>query len=119
MSVSSGGLHRPDDRLSAKRKARCSRRQALFSQAFQLAWQAIPRVINVDKNLAYPAAISALKRGAVLPRRVCLRLCKFLNNVVQQDRRVAKKRTWLAKGYGAFHRAWRTLEGIRNDAHMI
>jgi IS6 family transposase len=23
-----------------------------------------------------------------------------------------KNRTWLAKGYGSFRRAWRTLEGI-------
>jgi hypothetical protein len=23
-----------------------------------------------------------------------------------------KKRTWLAKGYGSFQSAWRTLEGI-------
>jgi transposase, IS6 family len=72
----------------------------------------IPRVINVDKNPAYPAAIRALKREAVLPRRIRLRQCKFLNNVIEQDHRLAKKRTWLAKGYGAFHSAWRTLEGI-------
>jgi IS6 family transposase len=25
---------------------------------------------------------------------------------------VVKKRTWLAKGYGSFQSAWRTLEGI-------
>jgi IS6 family transposase len=25
---------------------------------------------------------------------------------------LVKKRTWLAKGYGSFQSAWRTLEGI-------
>jgi len=29
-----------------------------------------------------------------------------------------KKRTWLAKGYGSFQSAWRTLEGIET-MHMI
>ena len=47
-----------------------------------------------------------------LPRRVRLRQCKFLNNVVEQDLRTVKKRTWLAKGYGSFVSAWRTLQGI-------
>ncbi|HEY4050980.1 MAG TPA: DDE-type integrase/transposase/recombinase, partial [Acidobacteriaceae bacterium] len=35
-----------------------------------------------------------------------------LNNVLEQDHRTVKKRTWLAKGYGSFQSAWRTLEGI-------
>ena len=29
-----------------------------------------------------------------------------------------KKRTWLAKGYGSFPTAWRTLQGIE-AVHMI
>ena len=41
-----------------------------------------------------------------------LRQCKFLNNVIEQDHRTVKKRTWLAKGYDTFRSAWRTLEGI-------
>jgi transposase-like protein len=55
-------------------------------------------VINVDKNPAYPAAVDALKTEGVLPRRVRLRQCKYLNNVIEQDHRTVKKRTWLAKG---------------------
>jgi hypothetical protein len=34
--VSSRGLQRPDDRLSADRQARCSQRKTVFSQSFQL-----------------------------------------------------------------------------------
>ena len=45
-------------------------------------------------------------------RRCRLRQCKYLNNVVEQDQRVVKKRVWLAKGYGSFRTAWRTLRGI-------
>ena len=66
----------------------------------------------MDKNPAYPAAMRTLKREGMLSRRVPLRQCKYLNNIVEQDHRSIKKRTWLAKGYGSFQSAWRTLEGI-------
>jgi transposase-like protein len=66
----------------------------------------------VDKNPAYPAAVEALKEEGTLRRRCRLRQCKYLNNVVEQDHRVVKKRVWLAKGYGSFWTAWRTLRGI-------
>ena len=53
-----------------------------------------------------------------LPRRVRVRRCKYLNNVVEQDHRTVKKRVWLAKGYGSLQSAWRTLRGIET-MHMI
>jgi transposase-like protein len=56
--------------------------------------------------------VEALKAEGILPRRVRLRQCKYLNNVVEQDHRTVKKRTWLAKGYGSFRSPWRTLQGI-------
>jgi IS6 family transposase len=52
------------------------------------------------------------KREGVLLRRVRLRQCKYLNNIVEQDHRSVKKRIWLAKGYGSFRSAQRTLKGI-------
>ena len=79
---------------------------------------AMPRVMNVDKNPAYKAAVEALKADGSLPRRVQLRQCKYLNNVIEQDHRNVKKRAWLAKGYGSFQSAWRTLQGIET-IHMI
>jgi len=72
----------------------------------------VPRVINVDQNPAFPPAVEALKAEGILPRRVRLHQCKYLNNVLKQDHRTVKKRTWLAKGYGSFSTAWRTLQGI-------
>ena len=72
----------------------------------------MPRVINVDKNPAYPAAVEALKTHGEIPRRVVLRQSKYLNNVIEQDHRTVKKRVWLAKGDGSFQSAWRTLQGI-------
>jgi len=66
----------------------------------------------MDTNPAYPAAVEALKADGTIPRRVALRQCKYLNNVIEQDHRTVKKRVWLAKGYGSFQSAGRTLQGI-------
>ena len=71
-----------------------------------------PRVINVDKNRAYPPAVEDLKQDGIIRRGCCLRQCKHLNNIVEQDHRNVKRRTWLAKGYGSVRTAWRTLRGI-------
>ena len=74
-----------------------------------------PRVINVDKNPAYPAATGqgAKGRGNKLRRRCRVRQCKYLNNIIEQGPiRTVKRRTWLAMGYGSFRSAWRTLQGI-------
>ena len=72
----------------------------------------MPRVINVDRNPVDPAVLEALKADGAIPCRVCLRQCKYLNNLIEQDHRTVKKRVWLAKGYGSFPSAWRTLQGI-------
>ena len=102
--------------LTAKRDAAGAKR--FFRKALSSPGNSLPRVINVDKNPAYPAAVEALKEEGVLPGRVRLRQCKYLNNVVEQDHRTVKKRMWLAKGYGSFLTAWRTLQGIE-PVHMI
>jgi IS6 family transposase len=96
--------------LTAKRDAAAAKR--FFRQALSSPGNPVPRVINVDKNPAFPVAVEELKTEEVLPRRVRLRQCKYLNNIVEQDHRTVKKRTWLAKGYGSFASAWRTLQGI-------
>src|ERR1700751_3850647 len=89
--------------LSAKRDTAAAKR--FFQKVFRSSANPIPRVINVDKTPAYAAAVNALKSERI-------RQCKYLNNVIEQDHRTVKKRTWLAKGYGSFQSAWRTLEGI-------
>src|SRR4051794_40647040 len=96
--------------LTAKRDAAAAKR--FFRKALSSSGNPVPRVINVDKNPAFPSAVEGLKAEGVLPRRVRLRQCKYLNNIVEQDHRTVKKRTWLAKGYGSFASAWRTLQGI-------
>ena len=96
--------------LTAKRDTAAAKR--FLCRAIDASGSAMPRVMNVDKNPAYPAAVEALKAEGAIPRRVALRQCKYLNNVIEQDHRTVKKRVWLAKGYGSFQSAWRTLQGI-------
>jgi len=73
--------------LTAKRAAAAAKR--FFRKAFRSSCNPMPRIINVDRNPAYPAAMRALKREGVLLRRVRLRQCKYLNNIVEQDHRRA------------------------------
>ena len=49
------------------------------------------RVINVDKNAAYPKAMADLKATSLLPEEVELRQVKYLNNLVEQDHRFIKR----------------------------
>jgi transposase-like protein len=96
--------------LTAKRDTAAAKR--FLRKALDASGNPMPRVMNVDKNPAYPATVEALKAEGAIPRRVALRRCKYLNNVIEQDHRTVKKRVWLAKGYGSFQSAWRTLQGV-------
>ena len=96
--------------LTAKRDKAGAKR--FLVKAIEASGNSMPRVMNADKNPAYPAAVEELKAESLIPRRVELRQCKYLNNVIEQDHRLVKKRVWLAKGYGSFQSAWRTLQGI-------
>src|SRR3981189_2540866 len=96
--------------LTAKRDAAAAKR--FFRKALSQSANPHRRVTTVDKTAAYPAAIEQLQAKGTLRRRCRLRQCKYLNNVVEQDHRLVKQRVWLAKGYGSFPSAWRTLQGI-------
>ena len=68
-----------------------------------------PRVINVDKNAAYPKAFNELKAEGHLPEHVELRQMKYLNNLIEQDHRFIKRLTKPGMGFFSFETAWRTL----------
>ncbi|GHO80107.1 IS6 family transposase [Ktedonobacter sp. SOSP1-85] len=69
------------------------------------------RVINVDKNAAYPRAVANLKAAGVLPEHVELRQVKYLNNLIEQDHRFIKRLTKPGMGFFSFETASRTLQG--------
>jgi IS6 family transposase len=64
---------------------------ASLEQDTHKALRSAPRVINVDKNAAYPRAIADLKSAGILSQCVDLRQVKYLNNLVEQDHRLMKR----------------------------
>ena len=70
-----------------------------------------PRVINVDKNAAYPKAIAELKASGVLPEGVKLRQVKYLNNLIEQDPRFIKRLVKSGMGFFSVETAERMLQG--------
>ncbi len=99
-----------DFMLSAKRNKKAAKR--FFKKVLKARHNKEPRVINVDKNAAYPPAIEELKEDKVLEKKSELRQVKYLNNIVEQDHRGVKKITNAGLGYKSFHTAWRTIRGI-------
>jgi transposase, IS6 family len=95
--------------LSAKRDARAAKR--FFRKMLKAASHSSPRVINVDKNPAYPPAVEELKEEGVLSVAAQLRRCKYLNNIVEQDHRFIKRRVNPGLGYFSFNTARRTIGG--------
>ncbi len=71
----------------------------------------IPRVINVDKNAAYPKAIAELKTAGILSASVELRQVKYLNNLIEQDHRFIKRLVKPGMGFFSVETAGRTLQG--------
>jgi transposase-like protein len=71
-----------------------------------------PRVINVDKNAAYPKAFKELKAVGIIPQHCELRQVKYLNNLIEQDHRFIKRLTKPGMGFFSFQTAWRTLQGF-------
>ncbi|RUT00729.1 hypothetical protein DSM107010_67030 [Chroococcidiopsis cubana SAG 39.79] len=102
--------HTLDFLLCAKHDAAAAERflrrtlNALHTQA--------PRVINVDKNAAYPPAVDQLKADEQLSETTELRQVKYLNNRVEQDHRFIKRLTKPGMGFGSFNSARATLRGM-------
>lgn len=69
----------------AKRDATAAER--FLRKTLNAAHTQEPRVINVDKNTAYPPAVDDLKADEQLPKTTELRQVKYLNNRVEQDHR--------------------------------
>ena len=91
---------------------RCSAAIAFFRKTVGASHTTLPRVVNVDKNPAYPIAFEAIKHEGFVRPRSSLRQCKYLNNVIEQDHRFIKRRTRPMLGFKRFTTAWRTVRGI-------
>src|SRR3954447_21359055 len=110
--------------LSAKRDAAAAKR--FFRKALGQPHTGNPRTITVDKNAAYPAAVTAMKRDGELWRFSRLRQSKYLNNIVEQDHRRMKRLIRPGLGFGSLRTARRTVAGFeamamirKGQAHQI
>ncbi len=72
----------------------------------------LPFSISVDKNAAYPEALTSSHDEKVLPKECTLRRIKYLNNVIEQDHRFIKKKVRASQCFKYFHTAERTLKSI-------
>ena len=98
--------------LTAKR----DRKAALRFLRKAIKWNGTPEKITIDKSGANTAAIENhnAERGAGIE----LRQIKYLNNIVEQDRRAVKRLVRPMLGFKSFRSAAVTLTGIEL-MHMI
>ena len=94
--------------LSKRRDVAAAKR--FFSRATKQ--HGAPRVITLDGYAASHRAVTKLKEAGTLPRRVRIRSCKYLNNVVEQDHRRIKQRIRPMLGFKRFETAAMTIRGI-------
>jgi putative transposase len=71
-----------------------------------------PRVVNIDKSGANKSGIRTINRDLLTVRKIRIRQCKYLNNIVEQDHRNIKRRISIDTGFKEFESAKRTLAGI-------
>jgi putative transposase len=66
----------------------------------------------VDKTGSNYSAIRVVNRRAHSVKKIKIRQCKYLNNIVEQDHRNVKRRLTITTGFREFESAQRTLSGI-------
>jgi IS6 family transposase len=102
--------------LSAKRDTAAAKR--FLAKALGGANHPHPRVINTDKEAAYPPAIVELKAEGALVENCRHRPAQYLNNVLEQDHRAIKRRVRVSQHFRSFWGAWRTIAGYE-AIHII
>jgi len=98
--------------LTAKRDMAAAKR--FFDKAMQMNGE--PKKIAMDKSGANKAAIDAIDAGRDVP--IVMHQVKYLNNVVEQDRRAIKRLTRPMLNFKSFRSAGCVLAGIEL-MHMI
>ena len=69
-----------------------------------------PSLVNIDQSGANHAGLKQLNRNH--NKRIKIRQCKYLNNIIEQDHRRIKRKTRPMLGFKNFYAAQRTLAGI-------
>jgi putative transposase len=97
------------DFLLTKRRQKMSA-QKFFNKAIENNGD--PRVVNIDKSGSNKSALWALNKRSLRFKKIKVRQCKYLNNIVEQDHRRVKRRIVNYTGFKEFESAQRTLAGI-------
>src|ERR1700746_1377576 len=97
------------DFLLSKRRDIAAAKRFFFRATRQ---HGVPRVITLDGYAASHCAVAKLKEVGTLPRRVRVRSCKSLNNVIERDHRRIKQRIRPMLGFKRFETAAVTIRGI-------
>jgi len=92
--------------LTAKRDKKAARR--FLNKA--IGSNGKPSLINIDKSGANTAAIKQYNSDE--NKRVKIRQCKYLNNIIEQDHRFIKRRVRSMLGFKSFQSSHATLAGI-------
>lgn len=71
-----------------------------------------PEVVTIDKSGANTAALATLNADKPDEEAITVRQSKYLNNLIEQDHRNIKRRTWPMLGFKSFRRAQTILTGI-------
>jgi transposase-like protein len=69
-----------------------------------------PSLVNIDQSGANQAGWKQYNQDDM--KRIKIRQCKYLNNIIEQDHRRIKRLTRPMLGFKNFHAAQRTLAGI-------
>jgi transposase, IS6 family len=102
--------------LSPTRDAEAAKE--LFQKTLEATHTVTPRVITVDKNAAFPKALTELKRAGAVPAICERRQVKYLNTLVEQEHRFIKRLVKPGLGFWSFGTAWRTVQGYE-VMHMM
>jgi putative transposase len=76
-----------------------------------------PGLINIDKSGTSKAGINQFNDGN--NRRVKIRQCKYLNNIIEQDHRPIKRITRLMLGFKRFRAAQNSLKLRKSKAALL
>jgi putative transposase len=91
------------------------RRQKMSTQKFfnkAIVTNGSLGVVNIYKSGTNKMAIWAVTKRALSIKKIKIRQCKYLNNIVEQDHRNIKRRIGICTGFKAFISAHRALSGI-------
>jgi putative transposase len=98
------------DFLLTKRRQRISA-QKFFNKA--IGNNGRPRVVNIDKSGTNKMAIWVVNRRAASIKKIKIRQCKYLNNIVEQDHRNVKRRISILQGSKNLNRPRERFLGLK------